>query len=486
MGVRDQLEALTRSSLPDKSAYEVFFNKQNTYALAAQLGIRVPRQVLGSTPADAEEAVQAFGFPLVIKPLASVTADNPQHRRTVIKVRDRTSLNDVMSGPGSQGIKQLQESIEGIGVGVEVLAYEGCVLTAFQHERVHEPLDGGGSSYRRSVPLSPELLAATTKLIQAVNYTGVAMAEFKVNRTSGTWALIEVNARFWGSLPLTIHAGLDFPRFLYEMLCLGKRDFPRNYKVGVYARNWLADLYWQKANWEADRRDPDLLTLPIPAVLAEFRHLLLGRESSDTFHWTDPAPAVHEIVQFARMRLSPAVQRNRLVRRRLQRRALQSLRSARRTLFLCYGNICRSPFAEHVWASLAKGRQHVSSAGHFPVAGREAPSDSVSAARRFHVHLDEHRSLFAHRHEIEQADCILIFDRKNLAFLQEWHPEALSKTHYLGALGLSGDLEIPDPFGHPEEMCVRTYQRIVTLLETTARDLGFQIQNRPDTADPAS
>ena len=97
----------------------------------------------------------------------------------------------------------------------------------FQHERLHEPPEGGGGTYRKSVPLSPELLKATRRLMKELRYTGVAMAEFKVNPRTGGWVLIEINGRFWGSLPLTIAAGADFPRYLYELMVHGRTGFPR-------------------------------------------------------------------------------------------------------------------------------------------------------------------------------------------------------------------------------------------------------------------
>jgi len=48
------------------------------------------------------------------------------------------------------------------------------------------------------------------------------MVEFKHSRRTGAWALMEINSRFWGSLPLSLAAGVDFPRYLYEMVCEGR------------------------------------------------------------------------------------------------------------------------------------------------------------------------------------------------------------------------------------------------------------------------
>src|SRR5439155_2761023 len=100
-----------------------------------------------------------------------------------------------------------EDHFSGEGLGVSLLASEGKVLVAFQHRREHEPLLGGGSTYRSSVPLDRRLLDACSRLVADLRYTGVAMVEFKVDSESGRWVLIEMNGRFWGSLPLALAAG---------------------------------------------------------------------------------------------------------------------------------------------------------------------------------------------------------------------------------------------------------------------------------------
>ncbi len=82
----------------------------------------------------------------------------------------------------------------------------------------------------------------------ALNYSGVGMVAFKVNPASGDWVLLEINARFWGSLPLSVAAGVDVPLYLFDLLTTGRRQCPQHYPVGVYARNWLPDARWLVRN----------------------------------------------------------------------------------------------------------------------------------------------------------------------------------------------------------------------------------------------
>jgi biotin carboxylase len=195
----------------------------------------------------------------------------------------------------------LQENFVGEGVGVELLLNRGVPLLAFQHVRVHEPLHGGPSSYRKSVPLCRELLDASVRLLREFSYTGVAMVEFKRNPSTGAWVFLEVNARFWGSLPLAMAAGADFPLALFQLLVEGRTSFSRHYRAGVYCRNLTLDLDWQRANWTADHEDPTLSTRPLPRVLTDvIGHCVSLREHNDTLTLDDPAPGLAELTELAK------------------------------------------------------------------------------------------------------------------------------------------------------------------------------------------
>jgi predicted ATP-grasp superfamily ATP-dependent carboligase len=64
------------------------------------------------------------------------------------------------------------------------------------------------------------------------------MVEFKVDPRDNEPKLMELNPRFWGSLALAIHAGVDFPYLLYRM-AMGEEFEPIvEYEVGVRCR-WL-------------------------------------------------------------------------------------------------------------------------------------------------------------------------------------------------------------------------------------------------------
>ena len=121
------------------------------------------------------------------------------------------------------------------------------------------------------------------------------MIEFKVDFQTGKWAFIEINGRLWGSLPLAVAAGIDFPYCLYELLVDGRRDFPQQFNTNLYCRNILRDLYWMSENRKVDRTDSTAHHVPLLQILREAGNVVLLRERIDSFTMDDPRPGLVEI-----------------------------------------------------------------------------------------------------------------------------------------------------------------------------------------------
>jgi len=130
--------------------------------------------------------------------------------------------------------------------------------------------------------------------------------------------------------------------------------------------------------------------------------------------------------------------------------------------FICYGNICRSPYAA---AAASRGFDRagipidVWSAG-FIEPGRESPETAQTVARRRGIDLVSHRS----RLVIGE-----IAGGTNWVFVMEpWHARAFRAQHGWAVLGLLGDLDpepihtrsIPDPVDRSVEVFEECYARI--------------------------
>lgn len=459
---RHELEPHGRLYLLNDHAFGVTFDKVRTRERALSLGIQVAPGAIVANDGEIDTALGGRSFPLVVKPQASFNLDDLERRNSVVRVYDDASARAAVRERLRRGRVLLEDNVSGTGWGLEVLARDGEILLSQQHERLHEPLHGGQSSYRRTVPRHPVFLNAATTLIRALDYTGVAMFEFKGDPSSGNWILVEINGRFWGSLPLSLAAGIDFPLALWQLLVHGSSDVPNDYRTGVYARNLKRDLKWQWVNLRSDRRDPDLATVRLGQVFAELGHVARGREHTDQFNADDLRPGIAEfrslaldVADIVRTRAAAATPLRTLHRRR----AATGLRRAETVLFVCYGNICRSPFAAAVARQSLTPSVRVLSAGTGGQDGRPSPSAARSAATAFGVSLEDHRSQSVTSDLVRRADAIFVFDEHNAGEMRRRFPEARHRLHLLGAL-TDGPLVIGDPIHGGDEAFHLTYARI--------------------------
>jgi predicted ATP-grasp superfamily ATP-dependent carboligase/protein-tyrosine-phosphatase len=470
---RAEFEAGARLALPGERALEIFGDKRKTTELARSLCIPVPREEVVSDMGEAPALRERFSPPLIVKPPASYSLHDVKHKQMVRRARSWDEFDRVLADTLEEGPAVVQEFHRGQGVGVELLLQRGEPLLALQHVRLHEPLGGGGSTYRESVPVSQDLLDAATELMRAVDYTGVAMVEFKQDSETGRWVLIEVNARFWGSLPLAVAAGADFPLALFQLLVEGRTDVPSSYRTGLRARNLRHDLKWHYTNLRADRTDPAIESRPWPGVAAEtLGSLATLRERSDSFTLDDPRPGVAEVAQLARegatelraLAMLAHARASRRRRERLREAACSDLRGKQRILFVCKGNIVRSPFAAALAQRWLGDGQDVLSAGFLP-AGRTTPSAAVAAAARWDVDLASHRSDALTEELVGRSDAIFVFDHQNYSGMVSRFPGARDRVHLVGSLSGGEPLLIPDPLPRGNGAFAPAYERIAAALE---------------------
>jgi protein-tyrosine-phosphatase/predicted ATP-grasp superfamily ATP-dependent carboligase len=482
---RAAIEPFSRLALPDDRGIEVFYDKQQTRDLARAVGVAIAPGRVIETADVAADLVAEVGLPLVIKPRRSYALEDLYTRGRVRVILSATELAEVLPLV-RDGRYFFEGFFPGQGVGVSILSRDGRILQAFQHHRVHER--GGSGYFRVSAPLSPPLMEAVSAIIAATAYTGVAMFEFKVNRDDGDWILLEVNARPWGSMPLPVGLGVDFPYDWYRLLVDDVETPRHSYRLGVHARNFVPDFLAMMAEARENLNRPWRIGALLARRLWEGRYVLTGREFQDVFTSDDRAPAVAEIRQLVcdfGGRLASIVPGDATRRGRHDRWQARSARAGEReghfaVIFVCQGNICRSPFAEHAFRSLVAAvgssagtsKIRCSSAGMLPREGRCSPSAALDAARSRGIDLSSHRSRHLSQESVAAADLIVVFDSKNLHWLRQRFPEAADKTVFLGSFLPSGERsEIADPDGGTRAVFEASYECIASAVDGLAKTL---------------
>jgi predicted ATP-grasp superfamily ATP-dependent carboligase len=296
-----QLGIGTQIYLLNERAFAVSFDKTKIFELASSLGIPQPASVVVSNVRAAGASFGDATGPLFVKPTSSLSGEDLTNKQSVLRFDDVAEARRFLCAHEKSAPFLVQEKWPGVGVGVEFLARQGEILPAFQHRRLHET-SGHGSTYRMGEALDPMLVDATQRLLKALEYTGVGMCEFRVDETAQRWALLELNARFWGSLPLAVAAGADFPWYLYQMLVHEERVFPNTYKIGVRCRTLRPDLAWtwrsltrsrtQANSLSAQRQGRGINEVPRKQVVRHLIRLVACRDHLDSFSWDDPKPLV--------------------------------------------------------------------------------------------------------------------------------------------------------------------------------------------------
>jgi protein-tyrosine-phosphatase/predicted ATP-grasp superfamily ATP-dependent carboligase len=452
-------------ALAPNEALEQVLDKRRTVALAQALGIRVPRSVDVTALDELPAAAATLGFPLVVKPARSVGADATRRvQLTVSYARDAAELQRQVGDALRYGPVILQEYFRGDGVGIELIADRGTLRYAFQHRRLHElPLTGGGSSLRVSETPVPALLEASAALVRALGWHGVAMVEFKYAAATGDHRLMEINGRFWGSLPLAVAAGADFPAMLHELYTSGQvGDWPPA-RAGIVGRQLARDIDWLEHVLR--RAAPaGLVTLPSTAsVLRDSLLVFSPRHHFDVQSWRDLRPGLVDLGrivgrQWQRVCALAALRRQRRRETRAARDGTRQLARARHVLFLCYGNINRSALAHAYAERRHTPRFQFESAGFHAAGGRPADPTMVEVAKDCGVDLGAWGSHALTREMVERADIILAMELAHLDRLRREHPSARSKSFLLGATGAAhgSGIEVPDPYGQPRDV----YQRV--------------------------
>jgi protein-tyrosine-phosphatase/predicted ATP-grasp superfamily ATP-dependent carboligase len=440
-----------KAVIPANAALDIALDKEKTWQLAHELGVPAPASVLLSS---LPEIGQASQFPVVLKPTHSkVMVAGELRTLAVAVVKNEAARQEQLRRWLPLTPVQQQQYVSGRGVGIEFLFDRGQEVWHFAHERVHEyPLSGGASSYRRSIVPPPSMLRDAEKLLMALRWHGVAMVEFKLDAQGQYW-LMEINPRLWGSLALSIDAGVDFPAGLLQ-IARGQGPAPQPaYKTPYYTRDLRTDVDWLKSNLRADPQDPLLYTRPRTFSFMELLRPLTGRESWDHFDWHDLGVTRRALALAMTDQFRPVYRKlkgwraqRRLVRR--HRSLLQRLAAAGgpgKIVFLCYGNICRSPLAARLAEQSLSGVA-IESAGFHDHAGRSSPEKMLRIGSSFGVDLSGHRSVRVTRELLLGADLVVAMDLENMECLRNEFPEIEKRATLLGLFANPPIPTIADPY----------------------------------------
>jgi predicted ATP-grasp superfamily ATP-dependent carboligase len=276
------------------------FDKDETTRLAASLGIAVPKTTLVCSREQAEEVARSIEYPVVLKPRASEELSPENKLRTTGRPRYATNAGEFRAAYKDMRQRAaavlVQQYMEGQGAGYFALMRHGELRAEFAHRRIRDIYPtGSGSAVRVSVAPQPEIRGAALAILRA-------LIEVRCHE-GGPPTFIEVNGRFWHSLPLACHAGVDFPALLASMAEHGDVEPVLHYRAGVRCRWFLGDVRHLSEVW---RGAPRGFPGKYPGRLRTLASVLTPVPGTvhDLFTWKDPLPELGDWLDFGRRVLS--------------------------------------------------------------------------------------------------------------------------------------------------------------------------------------
>jgi protein-tyrosine-phosphatase len=291
---------------------------------------------------------------------------------------------------------------------------------------------------------------------------------------------MEINPRLWGSVALAIDAGVDFP---YGMYCLATDADPGpqpKYKQPYYTRLVPPDLEWigRQIRRSGLSRSVELLS---------FLRLLIGRESWDHFAWTDLRPLVTSGRAFLREKRAALEHRRRAwadSQAALRQHVANAPRlgahgASTKVLFVCTGNICRSPLAATLWEGQYPTMK-VASAGFVSREGRRSPDNVMAVAAARGISLVDHRSRTLDEAMLRESDLVVLFEPRQFVALRAAFPQYLDKVVMLGALLSPRKAVIDDPYQRSVAETEQIAAQVESALGELAKLLGLPPRSEVD------
>lgn len=291
----EEISRYTRIALPPRDIFMKGYDKGATLRIALENAIPCPKTFFPENAAEMLEIAGKVGYPAIIKPRVSSgrrgvrICNSPEELLraydTTVPEFGRVVVQEFIPFGGELGVYTLLNGRS-----------EPRAVTVQRRLRSY-PVSGGASTLRETIKdeASHEAATIALRLLKAMEWSGVAMVEFRIDARDGSLKLMEVNPRFWGSLHLSILSGVDFPHLLYRMIMDGDIEPTADYREGVRCR-WLlpGDILWY---------------LNAPKTWQNFREFIRFGTPDDILSLHDPGPTMGFMLATARYAFDPAMWR---------------------------------------------------------------------------------------------------------------------------------------------------------------------------------
>lgn len=233
---------------PAPEMLSTILNKAGFYRIADELGIAYPMTAWINSRADLESVRGELSFPVIVKPVYSTQWRKQEMwdlvgRQKAAIISDYDELLRFYAPIETvDPMIHIQEFIPGgdddLVIFGSYLGRSGQALRFFTGRKLLQYPAQSGTGVAVRACLVPGIIEPSHRLLARLGYRGVSEIEFKLDRRSGKYVLIEMNPRFWDQHGLGTAVGVNLAECLFSDLTEGYvPEQSQNAKVAT----WIAE-----------------------------------------------------------------------------------------------------------------------------------------------------------------------------------------------------------------------------------------------------
>ncbi len=220
---------ITQIPVPEYSTYLKARDKEKTIKIAEKNNILVPKTFFTEHFSKINDLI-IENYPVVIKPRISSGSRGIHYIKSKNELEEKyLKVSKEYTNP------MIQEYIPQYGKKYQVLILmndKNEVKALCTQELIRQfPVNGGPGTLYKTIS-NKKIENLSIKLLKKIDWFGIACVEFIENPITNEPVLMEINPRFWGTLNLSIKAGIEFPYLLSEMtlseMSESQKDYPKN------------------------------------------------------------------------------------------------------------------------------------------------------------------------------------------------------------------------------------------------------------------
>lgn len=196
--------------LPELEAFDIAINKLKLNSFCVANDIPVPHSVYVEDGIEKVSTLKNLRFPIIIKPLDAEGGGG------IVKFESHQGLEKHLQEHKIQTYF-LQEYVQGYDIDCSVLCDNGAILT----HTIQKGFLEADTPYQQQLGIAflknDEVFNVVKALMKALQWNGIAHVDLRYDEADKTYKVLEINARFWGSLEGSRHVGVNFPK-----LCIDK------------------------------------------------------------------------------------------------------------------------------------------------------------------------------------------------------------------------------------------------------------------------